>query len=152
MGYIDPSFAGVKPLQPAGGDTVIDDGVPAIDPADVLATEVIEVHHRIYVRPEALSNFDALRPRSPLSGDVPGLLHWRTLMPQAEGLPYVVISLWTSYHAYLQWRGSWCDAAHAGIHHATSPDMLLRPSVTEIFRVTAAAARSTALEATDHAR
>jgi heme-degrading monooxygenase HmoA len=97
----------------------------------------IEVHHRLWVHPECLETFDTLRRRSPLGENVPGLLLWRTLMPQAgsDEQPYLVVSVWSDVPAFVNWRDAEAQGAHAALVAAIPPNAFTRPAEVAI-RVT----------------
>ena len=68
---------------------------------------MITVANRIEVAPKDAEAFErAFRERAGLVDQTPGFVRNQVLRPTREGDPYVVLTTWRSYEAFLAWTKS----------------------------------------------
>ncbi len=97
---------------------------------------MITVANRIYVKPEFADAFEtAFRERAGLVDGMPGFLSNQVLRPVNDGDPYVVLTLWETREAFLNWvRSDEFQKGHA--QSGTLPrDAYPKPNVLEMHEV-----------------
>lgn len=95
---------------------------------------MITVANRIEVAPKDAEAFErAFRERAGLVDETPGFIRNQVLRPTREGDPYVVLTAWRSYDAFLAWtRSESFKRAHA--HAGQTPTGASKLEVHQVIQ------------------